>query len=89
MRSRQVNGNSNRGYPLLKSPNTSFYRSKNRIFSKTRVTVNEASSGVQRAWLSTGPESELRAAGFYLHLGWYKDDYLDEGQVVFMFSERH
>lgn len=39
--------------------------------------------GVQKAWLSTGPESELRAAGFYLHLGWYKDGYLDDGQVVF------
>ncbi len=39
--------------------------------------------GVQKAWLSTGPESELRVAGFYLHLGWYKDGCLDDGQVVF------
>ena len=39
--------------------------------------------GVQKAWLSTGSESELRAVGFYLHLGWYKDGYLDDGQVVF------
>ena len=39
--------------------------------------------GVQDAWLSTGPEPELRAAGFYLHLGWHKDGYLDDGQIVF------
>lgn len=39
--------------------------------------------GVQKAWLSTGPESELRAAGFYVNLGWYQDGYLDDGQVVF------
>lgn len=39
--------------------------------------------GVQKAWLSTGPESELRAVGFYLHLGWYKDGYLDDGQIIF------
>ena len=39
--------------------------------------------GVQKAWLSTGPESEFRAAEFYLHLGWYKDGCLDDGQVVF------
>ena len=39
--------------------------------------------GVQKAWLSTGPEPELRAAGFYLHLGWYKDGYLDDGQIIF------
>ena len=40
-------------------------------------------AGVKKAWLSTGPESELRAVGFYSHLGWYKDGYLEDGQVVF------
>lgn len=39
--------------------------------------------GVQKAWLSTGPEQELRAPGFYMHLGWYKDGYLDDGQIIF------
>lgn len=39
--------------------------------------------GVQKAWLSTGQEPELRAVGFYLHLGWYKDGYLDDGQIIF------
>ena len=39
--------------------------------------------GVQKAWLSTGSEPDLRAAGFYLHLGWYRDGYLDDGQIVF------
>ena len=38
--------------------------------------------GVQKAWLSTGPEPELRAVGFYLHLGWYKDGSLDDGQII-------
>lgn len=39
--------------------------------------------GVKEAWLSTGPGPELRAVGFYLHLGWYKDGYLDDGQIIF------
>ncbi len=39
--------------------------------------------GVQKAWLSTGPEPDLRAAGFYLHLGWYRDGYLEDGQIIF------
>lgn len=39
--------------------------------------------GVQKAWLSTGPEPELRAVGFYLHLGWYKDGCLDDGQIIY------
>ena len=38
---------------------------------------------VQKAWLSTGSEPDLRAAGFYLRLGWYKDGYLDDGQIIF------
>ena len=40
-------------------------------------------NGVEKAWLSTGSEPGLRAAGFYLHLGWYKDGFLDDGQIVF------
>ena len=39
--------------------------------------------GVRNAWLSTGQETGLRAAGFYLHLGWHKDGYLDDGQIIF------
>ena len=39
--------------------------------------------GVRDAWLSTGQEPGLRAIGFYLHLGWYKDGYLDDGQIIF------
>ena len=41
------------------------------------------SRGVERAWLSTGAEAGLRAPGFYLHLGWYKDGYLEDGQIIF------
>ena len=40
-------------------------------------------NGVQEAWLSTGPEPELRAPGFYTRLGWYKDGFLDDGQIIF------
>ena len=39
--------------------------------------------GVSKAWLSTGSEPGLRAAGFYSHLGWYRDGYLDDGQIIF------
>lgn len=39
--------------------------------------------GVRKAWLSTGQEAGLRAIGFYSHLGWYKDGYLDDGQIIF------
>lgn len=39
--------------------------------------------GVQKAWLSTGSEPGLRAAGFYNHLGWVKAGHLDDGQIIF------
>ena len=41
-------------------------------------------AGVTRAWLSTGGEEDLRAAGFYRHLGWKEDGYLDDGQIRFV-----
>ena len=41
-------------------------------------------AGVTRAWLSTGGEEDLRAAGFYRHLGWKDDGYLDDGQIRFV-----
>ena len=40
--------------------------------------------GIQRAWLSTGSEPGLRAPGFYRHLGWLDDGYLDDGQMRFI-----
>lgn len=40
-------------------------------------------AGVKQAWLSTGPEHDLRAIGFYRHLGWTDDGYLDDGQIRF------
>lgn len=40
-------------------------------------------AGVRRAGLSTGADEGLRAVGFYRHLGWRDDGYLDEGQIRF------
>lgn len=40
-------------------------------------------AGVKRAWLSTGASEEIRAAGFYRHLGWYEDGFLEDGQIRF------
>lgn len=34
-------------------------------------------------WLSTGNNSNLRAYGFYQHLGWQQDGLLPDGQGVF------
>ncbi len=53
-----------------------------------RALMNTAEEGLRRggvkeAWLSTGPGPELRAVGFYLHLGWYQDGHLDDGQIIF------
>lgn len=39
--------------------------------------------GVTKAWLSTGPGEELRAVGFYSHLGWNRSGYLEDGQIRF------
>ena len=53
-----------------------------------RALMNSAEEGLRRkdvrkAWLSTGSEPGLRALGFYLHLGWYEDGCLDDGQIIF------
>lgn len=42
-------------------------------------------AGVERVWLSTGgfDEPNVRALGFYRHLGWVDDGRLEDGQVVF------
>ena len=40
-------------------------------------------AGVKQAWLSTGPEQEFRAIGFYRHLGWADNGYLEDGQIRF------
>lgn len=41
------------------------------------------SAGVEEAWLSTGAEPSLRAAGFYRHLGWREAGSLPDGQIIF------
>lgn len=40
-------------------------------------------AGVKNAWLSTGPGEDLRAVGFYSHLGWKRNGFLDDGQIRF------
>lgn len=40
-------------------------------------------AGVKKAWLSTGPGQDLRAIGFYRHLGWGVTGYLEDGQIRF------
>jgi ribosomal protein S18 acetylase RimI-like enzyme len=45
-------------------------------------------AGVSEAWLSTGSEPGLRAAGFYRHLGWLENGRLDDGQLRFVKSLR-
>jgi ribosomal protein S18 acetylase RimI-like enzyme len=40
-------------------------------------------SGVEQAWLSTGANEKLRAVGFYRHLGWRDDGFLEDGQICF------
>lgn len=41
-------------------------------------------AGVTQAWLSTGPTPDIRAMGFYRHLGWKEDGLLEDGQVRFI-----
>lgn len=41
-------------------------------------------AGAEQAWLSTGSDPGLRAVGFYKHLGWREDGYLDDGQLRFV-----
>ncbi len=40
-----------------------------------------ASRGVEEAWLSTGENANLRAHGFYNHLGWQATGHMPDGQV--------
>lgn len=40
-------------------------------------------AGVKEVWLATGADPELRAVGFYRHLGWSASGHLDDGQIVF------
>ena len=40
-------------------------------------------AGLQRAWLATGADPQLRAVGFYRHLGWLEDGVLKDGQLRF------
>jgi GNAT superfamily N-acetyltransferase len=56
-----------------------------------RALMNAAEDGLRRAgvtqaWLSTGAEPGLRAAGFYRHLGWREHGHLDDGQLRFVKS---
>lgn len=56
-----------------------------------RALMNAAEEGLRRAgvksaWLSTGSEEDLRASGFYRHLGWTEDGFLDDGQIRFVKS---
>jgi GNAT superfamily N-acetyltransferase len=40
--------------------------------------------GVEEIWLLTGNDSNLRAYGFYLHLGWTPVDIQPDGQIKFL-----
>jgi GNAT superfamily N-acetyltransferase len=42
------------------------------------------SQGVEEIWLLTGNDSNLRAYGFYLHLGWTPVDIQPDGQIKFL-----
>jgi GNAT superfamily N-acetyltransferase len=42
------------------------------------------SQGAEEIWLLTGNEPELRAYGFYLHLGWVPAGVESDGQVKFV-----
>jgi N-acetylglutamate synthase-like GNAT family acetyltransferase len=42
------------------------------------------SQGVEEIWLLTGNDSNLRAYGFYLHLGWTPVDIEPDGQIKFL-----
>jgi GNAT superfamily N-acetyltransferase len=42
------------------------------------------SQGVEEIWLLTGNDSNLRAYGFYLHLGWTPTDIEPDGQIKFL-----
>lgn len=48
-----------------------------------QIEIDLKNSGLTSAWLSTGPGEDLRAVGFYLHLGWKRNGYLDDGQIRF------
>ncbi len=53
-----------------------------------RVLMNAAEAGlrdggVREASLSTGADPDLRAVGFYRHLGWREAGFLDDGQIIF------
>jgi len=51
------------------------------LMEKTEDALRQL--GVSEAWLSTGPGEELRAVGFYAHLGWRRNGYLEDGQIRF------
>ena len=40
--------------------------------------------GVEEIWLLTGNDSNLRAYGFYRHLGWTPTDIEPDGQIKFL-----
>jgi GNAT superfamily N-acetyltransferase len=40
--------------------------------------------GVEEIWLLTGNDPNLRAYGFYLHLGWTPVDLQPDGQIKFL-----
>jgi GNAT superfamily N-acetyltransferase len=42
------------------------------------------SQGVEEIWLLTGSNPNLRAYGFYLHLGWTPTDIEPDGQIKFL-----
>jgi len=42
------------------------------------------SQGVEEIWLLTGNNPNLRAYGFYLHLGWTPTDIEPDGQIKFL-----
>lgn len=42
-----------------------------------------AERGVKELWLATGSEPELRAHGFYRHLGWQESGLMEDGQLKF------
>lgn len=65
-----------------------FVRASHENRGLDRLLMNEAekwlySEGCAEIWLLTDPNPEVRANGFYRHLGWVDDGIQEDGQVRF------
>ena len=65
-----------------------FVRASHEDMGFGRLLMNEAESwlyseGCTEVWLLTDPDPNVRANGFYRHLGWIDDGIQEDGQVRF------